>query len=219
MVPRLTAKKVAGPAMGDWTLALATDGSVWAWGFNAAGQLGNGTFVAESSTPVRVAFLTDVIDVAAGTNHGVAVKSDGSVWSWGLETRIKTIPDRLPVKLSGLSDIVAVAAGLDFSLALRNDGRVFGWGEGSSGQLGDGSQAFRPNPVQVSGLTAVRSIATGVVSSFAIKSNGAVVARGDGPCRYCREWPQAYSRASAGSEQRRTGERRGPTRAGEDDGR
>ncbi len=146
VVPRLTAKKVVGPAIGEATLALATDGSVWAWGFNAAGQLGNGTFVAESSIPVRVAFLTDVVDVAAGTNHAVAVKSDGSVWSWGFRDSRQSTPDRFPVRVFGLSDIVAVAAGFDFTLALRNDGRVFGWGENSSGQLGDGSQAFRPSP-------------------------------------------------------------------------
>jgi alpha-tubulin suppressor-like RCC1 family protein len=181
VVPRLTARKVVGPATGDWTLALATDGSVWAWGFNGAGVLGNGTFVNESSIPVRVAFLTDVVDIAAGTNHGVAVKSDGSVWSWGIRDWRQPNPDRFPIRVMGLSDIVAVAAGSDFSLALRDDGRVFGWGEGSSGQLGDGSQAFRTSPVQAAGLTTARSIAAGISSSFAIKSNGDVVSWGTGP--------------------------------------
>ena len=181
VVPRLTAKKVVGPETGDWTLALATDGSVWSWGFNGAGVLGNGTFVAESSIPVRVAFLTDVVDIAAGTNHGVAVKSDGSVWSWGLRDWHQSNPDRFPLRVIGLSDIVAVAAGFNFSLALRDDGRVFGWGEGSSGELGDGSQAFRASPVQAAGLTTARSIAAGPMSSFAIKSNGDVVAWGTGP--------------------------------------
>jgi alpha-tubulin suppressor-like RCC1 family protein len=181
VVPRLTAKKVVGPALGEWTLALGTDGSVWSWGFNGSGQLGDGKFVAEQTIPVRVAFLTNVVDIAAGTNHGVAVKSDGSVWSWGLTDWRQPNPDRLPLRVIGLSDIVAVAAGYNFSLALRDDGRVFAWGDGSSGQLGDGSQAFRASPVQVSGLTAIRSIAAGIASSFAIKSNGALVAWGAGP--------------------------------------
>ena len=110
-IPRLIPKKVVGPATGDWTLALATDGSVWAWGSNGSGVFGNGTFVTESSIPVRVAFLTDVVDIAAGSNHGVAVKSDGSVWSWGLRDWHQSNPDRFPVRVMGLSDIVAVAAG------------------------------------------------------------------------------------------------------------
>ena len=180
-IPRLIPKKVVGPATGDWTLALATDGSVWAWGSNGSGVFGNGTLVTENSIPVRVAFLTDVVDIAAGSNHGVAVKSDGSVWSWGLRDWHQSNPDRFPVRVMGLSDIVAVAAGDLYSLALRDDGRVFGWGEGSSGQLGDGSQGFRASPVQAAGLTAVRAIAAGGSASFAIKSNGDVAVWGTGP--------------------------------------
>lgn len=181
VVPRLIPKKVVGPAMGDWTLALATDGSVWAWGFNGSGVFGDGTFVTERSIPGRVAFLTDVADIAAGTNHAVAVKSDGSVWSWGRRDWRQSNPDRFPVRVIGLSDIVAVAAGDFFSLALRDDGRVFGWGEGSSGQLGEGAQAFRASPVQAAGLTAVRAIGAGGSASFAIKSNGDVAVWGTGP--------------------------------------
>jgi alpha-tubulin suppressor-like RCC1 family protein len=182
VVPRFTARKVDAPPMGDWTLALATDGTVWAWGSNLSGQLGNGTLVNQSSIPVRVGLLLkDVVDIAAGVSHGVLVKSDGSVWSWGLRNVGQTSPDRFPQPVTGLSDIVAVAAGDRFSLALRNDGRVFAWGQGASGQLGDGTQANRPSPVQVSGLTSVRAITTGAVSSFAIKSNGDVVAWGTGP--------------------------------------
>ena len=147
---------------------------------------------------MRVAFLTDVVDIAAGTNHGVAVKADGSVWSWGLLDWHQANPDPVARPGDGLSDIVAVAAGFGFSLALRDDGRVFGWGEGSAGQLGNGSQAFRPSPVQVSGLTAVRSIAAGIMSSFAIKSNGDVFAWGGGPAVFDRPCErtdhEAYSR-------------------------
>jgi alpha-tubulin suppressor-like RCC1 family protein len=184
VVPRLDAKKVVGAGdwwvSGNWTLALGTDGTVWSWGYNGDGQLGDGTFVTQRSTPGVVAFLTNVVDVAAGESHGLAVRSDGSVWSWG-RTPPAAGSSRLPVRVAGLSDIVAVAAGIDFSLALRNDGRVFAWGMNGYGQLGDGSQwVNRANAVQVAGLTAVRSIAAGPSSSFAIKSNGAVVAWGAG---------------------------------------
>ena len=86
--------------------------------------------LADSSVPVRVGFLTNIVDIAAGTDHGLAVGSDGSVWRWGSPglVQLRRSPDTLPVRVAGLSDIVAVAAGDRFSLALRNDGRVFAWG-------------------------------------------------------------------------------------------
>ena len=181
VVPQLDAKKVVGGGYdwGYWTLALGADGTVWSWGSNDSGQLGDGTLVTERSTPGVVAFLTDAVDIAAGGSHGLAVRSDGSVWTWGLLPP-SAGSSRLPARFWGLSDIVAVAAGADFSLALRNDGRVFAWGWNGSGQLGDGTQVKRTDPVQVAGLTTVRSIAAGRLSSFAIKSNGAVVAWGEG---------------------------------------
>ena len=184
VVPRLDAKKVVGAGdwwvSGNWTLALGTDGTVWSWGHNGDGQLGDGTFDHSRSTPgvlglphrrrrrrrrgeprARRPFGRERLEL--GTHTPAAGSS------------------RLPVRVAGLSDIVAVAAGIDFSLALRNDGRVFAWGMNGYGQLGDGSQwVNRANPVQVAGLTAVRSIAAGPSSSFAIKSNGAVVAWGAG---------------------------------------
>ena len=181
VAPLLNAKKIVGGGTGwAWTLALSSDGTVWSWGENQSGQLGNGIF-GDRSIPGRVGSLANVVDIAAGSNHGLAVRSDGSVWRWGWpDSSGSAAPDRLPVRVLTLSDIVAVAAGHRFSLALRNDGRVFAWGENTSGQLGNGSAAFRANPAQVPGLTAVRSIAAGSASSFAIKSNGSVVAWGAG---------------------------------------
>ncbi len=184
VAPNLKVKKIVGGGEWDWshwTLALSTDGTVWAWGHNESAQLGNGIF-GDSTIPVRVGSLTNIVDIAAGSNHGLAVRSDGSVWRWGApDSAISLVPDRLPVRIAALSDIVAVAAGFRFSLALRNDGRVFAWGINNSGQLGDGSAVFsRANPAQVPGLTAVRSIAAGMHSAFAIRSNGSVVAWGLG---------------------------------------
>jgi alpha-tubulin suppressor-like RCC1 family protein len=183
VAPNLKAKKIVGGGIGDWglwTLALDTNGTVWAWGHNVAGQHGNGT-VSASDVPVRVGSLNNIVDIAAGTDHGIAVHSDGSVWRWGWpESLTSFTPDLLPVRVVGINDIVAVAAGHRFNLALRNDGRVFAWGDNSLGQLGDGSGLFRANPVQVPALTTVRSIAAGPSSSFAINSNGSVMAWGAG---------------------------------------
>ncbi|MZG88400.1 RCC1 repeat-containing protein, partial [Staphylococcus aureus] len=64
------------------TIALKSDGTVWAWGYNGYGQLGDGS-TTNRSTPVQVSGLTDVIAIAGGYYHTIALKSDGTVWAWG----------------------------------------------------------------------------------------------------------------------------------------
>jgi alpha-tubulin suppressor-like RCC1 family protein len=180
-VAGLDVKKIVGSS--EFTLALATDGGVWAWGANFDGELGNGTRIPRT-TPGRVAGgalipFDDVVDIAAGISRALAVRSDGSVWTWGRDP-IGLGANLLPVRVSGIVDAVAVACGADFNLALRNDGRVWSWGMNSFGQLGDGTTANRANPALIPGLTAVRSIAAAPPASYAIKSNGDVVAWGSG---------------------------------------
>src|SRR5947209_2193605 len=66
----------------DHTLARRADGTVWAWGFNIDGELGDGS-TTSSATPVQVSGLTDVSLVAGGWQHSLAVRSDGTAWAWG----------------------------------------------------------------------------------------------------------------------------------------
>jgi alpha-tubulin suppressor-like RCC1 family protein len=191
---------VAVAAGDDHTVALKSDGSVWMWGYNGAGQLGDGTW-ASTSTPVPVkgaggaGTLSDGIAVAAGTYHTVALKSDGSVWTWGRNndgqlgdgtTAGKTTP--VPVKGAGgsgtLSDVVAVAAGAGHTVALKSDGSVWAWGYNVYGQLGDGTTFVRNTPVQVkdgggSGtLSDVVAVAASGYHTVALKSDGSVWAWG-----------------------------------------
>jgi hypothetical protein len=166
-VPGLDARKIVGT--GAITVALATDGTVWSWG---------GTMMS-SWSPVRVANLTGVVDIAARSFHVLAARSDGSVWKWGRDVANGNV-DPQPTQVAGLSDVVAVAAGDDFNLALTRFGRVWAWGDNSRGQLGDGSRAFRSAPALVPSLTSVQSIAAGPVSSFAVRTTGEVFAWGAG---------------------------------------
>lgn len=127
------------------TLALKSGGTVWAWGDNFYGQLGNGTLSnhPDSSIPVQVPDLTGVVSIAAGYAHSLALKSDGTIWAWGTNTYGQlgdesTTTRFTPVQVSVLTDhdVVAIAAGYAYSLALKSDGTVWAWGNNSYGELG-----------------------------------------------------------------------------------
>ena len=185
-VSGLTNNVIAIVAGSDHSLALKSDGSVVAWGDNATGQLGNGTNTA-SNTPVQVSGLTSgVIAIASGSDHSLALKSDGSVVAWGdnLSGQLgngNNNSSNSPVAVSGLtSGVIAIASGSDHSLALKSDGSVVTWGDNLSGQLGNGNNNSSNSPVAVSGLTSgVTAIAGGGDHSLALKNDGSVVAWGD----------------------------------------
>jgi len=157
------------------TVALKKDGTVWAWGYNNTGQLGDGRLGTNSKVPVQVMWdhdqnpatnpepFTNVISIATGTDaqHTVALRDDGTVWAWGRNDYGElgdgdTGTDKdLPVQVFGLTDIVAVDADGDSGLrahsaALKSDGTVWTWGSNDYGQLGDGNSGVDSDlPVQV----------------------------------------------------------------------
>lgn len=164
----------------DHTVVLKNDGTVWAWGKNSNGQLGNGTAI-DSLTPVQASGLSDVKAIAAGYEYTIAVKKDGTVWTWGKNTNGQlgngtTTDSNVPVQtVSGfkdvdwLSDIKAVAAGYDHAVALRSDGTVWTWGKNTNGQLGNGTTTDSSSPVQVSGMYGIITVAAGYGYSVALK--------------------------------------------------
>jgi len=172
------------------SLAVKADGTVWSWGKNHYGQLGDGTTKGHYR-PVQVVGLSDVISVAAGNGYSLALKSDGTVWAWGWNRNGQlgdgTYYEKgspIPIQVLGpggagyLTDIVAIAVGQHHSLALRSDGTVWAWGCNKYGQLGDGTTKDRHTPVQVIGLNDVIAIAAGYYHSLALKSDGTVWAWG-----------------------------------------
>ncbi|MBI5778435.1 MAG: putative Ig domain-containing protein [Planctomycetes bacterium] len=173
----------------EHSMALKNDGTVWAWGNNGWGQLGDGT-TAMKSAPVQVkgpggvGFLTNITAIAGGAYHSIALKNDGTVWTWGSnyygQLGDGTMTDRLtPVQVTGLTGVIAITKGIIHNVALKNDGTVWTWGNNWYGQLGDGTTTDRLTPVQVTGLTGVIAIAGGFYNSMsALKNDGTVWAWG-----------------------------------------
>ena len=178
---------VAVSTTNEHTLALRADGTLWAWGENSSGQLGDGTVI-NRDTPVQVTGISDIVDFAAGGRHSLVLKRDGTVWGWGANDQgqlgtgtTDQGPVMTPVQVSGLTDVVAIVAGNIHSLALKKDGTVWAWGFNFYGELGNNTpEAYYLStiPVQVLGLTTVKTIVSGGHHSFAILNNGAVWAWG-----------------------------------------
>ncbi len=167
---------------GGWhSVALKNDGTVWAWGWNSDGQLGDGTTV-DKSIPTQVPSLTNVTKIAAGTYHTLALKNDGTVWAWGdnvsgqIGNGTTGLDRNTPVQVNGLSNVVAITAGRFFSMAVKNDGTVWTWGQNLYGQLGNGNTTDSNVPVQVNGLTGITSAvaASGAFHAHALKNDGTV---------------------------------------------
>jgi alpha-tubulin suppressor-like RCC1 family protein len=177
-----------GGPYGSHSLALTADGTVWAWGYNNHGELGDGTFQARL-TPVRAVGVPKAVAISAGDAHSLAVAADGTVWAWG-DNSAGQLGDgtlqshALPAQVRQLGGVTAVAGGVYASFALKSDGTVWGWGADSNGQLGSaasGSCAGFLNdlpcsvqPVQVSEVIHVTAIAAGSSHGLARISDGTV---------------------------------------------
>lgn len=169
-----------------FSVGLSEDGTVWCWGLNSAGQLGDGTRV-EKTAPVRAGRLTGVKAVACGEGHVLALKNDGTVWAWGdngagqlAAGRVTSV--ELPAPVAGMPPVKAIAAGARHSLAVTVSGEIWAWGDNTSGQLGDGTVLDRPWPVRVSGVSGAVAVAAGRSHSLALLADGSVLAWGSNRC-------------------------------------
>jgi len=167
-------KQVA--AAGYYTLALGEDGTVWSWGDNSSGQLGDGT---KSGKVKPAPVLGAAKQIAAGSDHALAVMIDGTVTAWGGNGQGQlgdgTMTDRLhPAKVPGLQGISNIAAGMFYSFAATGDGQLWGWGANRLGQLGAGHTADRFSPERIGGLDGVRSIGAGFYNGGAVSDRGVV---------------------------------------------
>lgn len=180
-------------------VALKSDGTVWSWGWNAFGQLGDGT-TNEASAPVQTGLsavppLTSVTKLGGRPYFTIAVKSDGTVWAWGMNQFGQmgngtvnplagpqvTVPGQVSNSWPGgvINHPLQVTCGFQFGAALAHNGTVWTWGSGSHGELGNGTMGSSYAPTQVAGLTNVTAISAGWFHILALKADGTAWAWGN----------------------------------------
>jgi alpha-tubulin suppressor-like RCC1 family protein len=170
-----------------FSLALRSNGTVWAWGRNDRGQLGRGTISSGELVPARVAVLNRITKISAGRDFALALRSDGIVFAWGAD-RFGQLgngapsysPVSAPVKVAGLAQVTGISAGSDSALATEASGisaitSVWAWGNNDDGQLGDGTTTVHPTLERVTGLpVSIAGITVGAQFAAVLGTDGSV---------------------------------------------
>ena len=162
--------------------AVKLDGTLWAWGRNNNGNLGQNDTVNRSS-PVQVGALTNWYEVSVGKDTVAATKSDGTLWAWGYNNGGQvgdntTIRRSSPVQVGGLTNWAQVSVGMNHCSAVKTDGTLWGWGSGAQGKIGDGTVIYRSSPVQVGLLTSWLQVSAGGNHTLAVKADNTLWAWG-----------------------------------------
>jgi len=154
--------------------ALMHDNSLWAWGSNGFGLLGDGT-ATNRHQPVPI--LDDVISVSAGQQHTLAIRDDGSLWGWGFNSHGQLGGNRdtqtiiaSPVWI--MDDVIEVAAGGGHTMVIKSDNSLWAFGDNWHGQLGDGTDIRRTSPVWI--MDDVVAVSAGNGYTMAIRSDGSL---------------------------------------------
>ena len=163
----------------NFTVGLKSDSTVYTWGGNERGQLGNGTSAAPAlatNVPTLIASLK-ALNISVGNLHVLAIRPDGSLFSWGANElgqlgNGKSTDGKLPVQVGTETDWKMVAAGGFHSLAVKVDGSLWSWGSNSDGQLGVGTTAESFEPKQIGLMRDWVFVSAGKYHSFALKADG-----------------------------------------------
>ena len=172
-----------------FTLAEKADGTIWAWGMNQFGQMGNGTLTPFGSPPNSVPVMVSnslpggpingALQITCGYQFGAALATNGTVWTWGSGTHGEqgtgsTTTNYISVPVPGLTNITQISAGWFHILARKSDGTVWAWGNNASGEVGDGTTNNDFAPVRVLNVSNIVAVSGGDSHSSALAADGTI---------------------------------------------
>ncbi|HLA56320.1 MAG TPA: T9SS type A sorting domain-containing protein [Flavobacterium sp.] len=161
------------------TLGVKADGTLWAWGLNDVGQLGNGTNT-NTFNPVQIGGENNWQSVAVGFNHSLAIKTDGTLWAWGRNETGQlgdgtAIDKNTPIQIGTAANWQSVTAGSNYSIAIKTDGTLWAWGANTlNGNLGDGTLINKNVPTQIGTDTNWQSVDAFTTHTVAVKTDGSL---------------------------------------------
>ncbi|MCL2680267.1 MAG: hypothetical protein FWF11_02160, partial [Coriobacteriia bacterium] len=163
----------------NFSLAIRSDGTLWAWGSNANGMTGLGTDTGFQTRPAQVGTGTNWTAVSAGREHSLALRSDGTLWAWGSNANGMTGLDTAtgnqltPAQVGTATNWKSISAGNIHSLAIATDGTLWAWGWNLDGRTGLGTDAgIQTTPAQVGTATNWTAVSAGTSHSLALRSDG-----------------------------------------------
>ena len=166
------------------SIALKTDGTIWSWGYGGYGTLGLGN-TANYSSPKQIGLLTNWLNIAgcAGGYHVLATKTDGTLWTWGLNNSGQLGLGNItyyssPKQIGALTTWSSSDVGGSFSVVVKTDGTVWSWGNNNNAQLGLGNLTSYSSPKQVGSLTTWLKISCGNFHTTSVKTDGTLWAWG-----------------------------------------
>ena len=166
------------------SLAVKINGTLWSWGNGQFGQLGNGLFNSATWIVTQVGTANDWLTVSAGKKFSLAIKTNGTLWSWGLNNFGQLglgniINQNLPVQVGTASNWLKIDAGNQHSLAIDNTGFVYAWGDNTFGQFGNGTNTNSLIPILVSSSNNWAEVSAGLDHSLFLNSFGFLFSSGN----------------------------------------
>jgi alpha-tubulin suppressor-like RCC1 family protein len=168
---------VAG-TKGTMAFALKSNGTLWSWGYNPNGQLGQNDRV-DRSSPVQVGADTNWSTAAGGDYHATFIKTTGTLWlcgrnNYGQLGQNDLVYRSSPTQVGSLTTWSKSTAGQNNTVAIKTDGTLWSWGYNGYGELGQNNRIYRSSPVQVGALTTWSQVAAGGLHVIATQTDGSL---------------------------------------------
>lgn len=165
-------------SVGNHMLAIKYNGTLWAWGLNVFGEVGDGT-TEYRSEPVQIGSDMNWVMVDTGDVHSLGLKMDGTIWAWGDNSYGQlgdgtTVNKSEPKQIGTDTDWAVISAGVYHNVALKQDGSLWSWGQNYYGELGNRSRIHRNKPVQIGPVSTWVSVSAGASSTFALNEDGTI---------------------------------------------